>query len=162
MKRILCAVLSVPILAGCATLTKSDVETFSTQIVGNALAAPPADLRQAADKGNAGAQLSYSIVLRFGLNGTPPDADAADAYRRRALAGLHSTDTAIYVPQGRNSGYTQVVPITQPDIPPVIAQAVDTCVDALQAHRKAEDVTTQCGGPADYARLADSWTRARP
>jgi hypothetical protein len=137
------------------------VAALSVQIVEQALTQPPADLRQAADQGSASAQLSYSIVLRYGLKGSRTDVGAADAYRRQALASRGTTTTAIYVPTGKHSGHTQLISIPRYDISGGTAKATDDCVDALQAQIKPEAITNQCGGVANYIRLAGLWSGAR-
>ena len=162
MKRELCAVTAILAMSGCATMGNPQAGALSAQILEQALTQSPADLRQAADQGGAAAQLSYSIVLRYGLNGARRDAEAANAYQTRALASRGTTTTAIYVPTGKHSGHTQLISIPRYDISGAIAKAADDCADTLKAQPKAETVTTQCGGAANYVRLADLWSKAVP
>ena len=162
MKRVYWAAFAVMALSGCATVGDPRLAPLSAQIIDSALTGAPAQLQQAADQGNANAQFSYSIVLHYGLNGARQDADAAGAYRRLALASRGTTTSAIYVPSGKHSGHTQLISIPRYDITAGEAKSIDACVDTLSSRLRADLVTTQCGGPANYARLADLWAKARP
>ena len=162
MKRTLWAGLFVLALAGCATMGDPRVAALSVQVVESALTEAPVELQRAADQGQANAQLSYSIVLRYGLNGTKADADAAKAYHMLALASRGTTTTAIYVPNGKHSGHTQLVSIPRYDISGATAWAADDCVDALQTQVKAEAIGNRCGGADTYTHLAGLWAQARP
>jgi hypothetical protein len=160
--RVFAAALTGLVLAGCATMDSPRTAALSASFVEVALTHAPAELRAAADRGEAGPQLSYSIVLRYGLNGTAPNAVAADVYEKAALASRGTTTTAIYVPDGKHSGHTQLISIPRYEISAAMGRAADVCADALRSGLKADVITTQCGGPDAYLRLADLWSKAAP
>lgn len=137
------------------------VTAVSLQLVEKALTESAGPLQQLADQGQADAQFSYSIVKRYGLDGGQPDAGAADAYRKLALASHGTTTTTMYVPDGKHDSQAQQLSVPFYPISKDVAKTADECVDALAARVKAEAVTTQCGGPSDYRRLADLWSRRR-
>ncbi len=161
MKRLAFTALLALSVSACATINNPQLAALSAQIVESALTQPPAQLQQAADSGSANAQFSYSIVKKYGLNGVAVDLDAAAAYRKLALASRGTTNTAIYVPTGKHSGHTQLVSIPRYDISSLAATTVDNCTDALSSRMRPEAVTTQCGDPTTYTRLADLWVKAR-
>lgn len=161
MKRLITVIAPVFLLGGCATLGDPQAASLSAKIVETALVGTPAELQQAADNGNAPAQLSYSIVLRYGLNGVKPDAERASVYRTRATSSRGSTNTAVYLPDGKHSGHTQLISVPRYDLSESVAKATDDCAGALNARLKPDSIGDQCGGPGNYTHLSDLWAKAQ-
>jgi len=159
-------VLSGLCLAGCVSLSPTVQAQFS-QIVFAALTRSPDALQSAADAGDGHAQLSYALVLQYGLNGATPDDGQAGYYRQMATAARGSTTSAVYVPGYRKApGHTQLITMPQYDVTEREAQSAQACAELLAEGAEGRDVANKtesgvCGGPQNYARLAGLWQRAR-
>jgi hypothetical protein len=124
MKRVFAGlILSTFVLTACVTLGPEQRSRLSGTVE-IAAQLPPAEIKAAADAGDGHAQLSYSLVLRYGLNHTPTNASLADVYRGRAVASRGSTTTAIYVPAaGKMPGHTQLISVPKYDVSEVEARS---------------------------------------
>ena len=153
-------------LAGCVTLSPATQAQFSETIFA-ALTQSPDRLQASTDAGDGHAQLSYALVLQYGLNGMASDVQKADAYRQKATASRGSTASAVYMPGYKKApGHTQLITVPRYDVTELEAQSVETCTALLAAGAEGENVTDKvtsgiCGGPQNYARLASLWQHAR-
>lgn len=153
-------------LSGCATLSP-DLQARFSQSVEVALTEAPDDLRRAADTGDGHAQLSYSIVLRYGLNGEAENPISAGEYRARAVASRGTTTTAIYVPGYKKSpGHTQLIAVPHFDVGEMEARAAEHCAMLLASGATPETAASDlqagvCGGPDAYRRMQVLWIKAR-
>ncbi len=158
--------LALVTLSGCATLSPELQARYSTSVE-MALTTAPDELKAAADKGDGHAQLGYSFVLRYGLNGVPADPASADAYRARAVASRGTTTSAVYVPgYKRVPGHTQLLNVPQYDVNLTEADAAQDCAAVLAgtfakdlADKKVQSGT--CGGEAGFIRLQSLWAKAK-
>ncbi len=161
MKHAIAVLAFAAALGGCVTVMSPQMRVAFSATVDDALQKSPADLKAQADTGQARAQLSYSIVLRYGLNGTPVDVAAADHYRALAIAQRGTTTTAIYVPgYAKVPASTELVDIPVYDVPLGAAIVAEACAAALATPPgQAQDVDA-CGGADNTARLSALWKAA--
>lgn len=160
MKRPLGALVGgVALLAGCASAPSPDERAQLLAPVVLALTSSPAALRQAADAGDAEAQLSYSIVLKAGLNGSTPDLLSSIDYAKRAAAPRGTRTNAIYIPgfKGR-AGSVSLINSPVYAVSPRQLAVVNDCVAWLEGRVGSPDA---CGSHEASLDLAKAWSRAR-
>jgi hypothetical protein len=157
-------------LAGCATPSLQERQASAALYcapIDMALSRRPEELLKAATTGDAQAQLSLSIVLAQGLNGSPADAAAADVWRIKAGQPRGVRNANVYVPgTNHNPGSVMLISVPAYDVPLEQLIAIDACIAALNSppmdlsglERIARGA---CGGPENYKRLLDAWTAAR-
>jgi hypothetical protein len=159
MRRAFVCLLMVPLTA-CATLSPQ-ARVGLTNAVQAAAEEAPIDLQVRAEGKDAHAQLSYSLVLRYGLNHTPVDITKAGYYRRMAAQSRGTTTTAIYVPAaGKVAGHTQLISVPKYDVTEREAVVADECAALLDSATATPDPTA-CGDAENYARLRPLWARAK-
>lgn len=147
------------LLAGCASEPGPDERAQLLNPVVLALSSEPAMLRQAAEAGDAEAQLSYSIVLKAGLNGATPDLLSSIEYAKRASAPRGVRTNAIYIPGFR--GHAGSVSLINSPVYAVShrqLEVVNACVAWLEGRIGSADA---CGSTQTAHDLAGAWRKAR-
>lgn|GEM_PF-1491071 len=152
-------------LVGCATFTP-ELQAQNSAPVEIALTESPAELKNLADQGSAQAQLAYSFVLRYALNGESADPNEAARYRALATQSRGSTTTAVYAPGAlKMPGHTQLLTLPRYDINEAQAEMAEKCASALDKDADGGNVSAQlasgvCGGAQAFAKLKPLWARA--
>ncbi len=153
-------------LTGCVSLTP-EMQARLSGPVEEAAVSGRALLEPSAQAGNARAQLSWSLVLRYGLHGVTADADQAKLWRTRAVASRGSTTTAVWVPGYKKvPGHTQIMTLPKYDLTETEAQVAEACAALLDApgteaaRTQALDKGT-CGGAVNYEKLRPVWAAAK-
>ena len=156
--------VAVVTLAGCVTLSPQTQALLSGPVRDAALSGPAA-LEPLAQAGNAKAQLSWSLVLRYGLHGVKVDADQARLWRTRAVASRGTTTTAVWVPGFKKTpGHTQLMTLPVYDVNETQAEVAETCAALLDqpgADLQAKLDKGVCGGAGMYAQLKPLWLAAK-
>lgn len=131
-------------------------------ILRDALTSPVADIEARAEKGNARAQLSLSILYQYGLRGKPLSLVSASQWRGRALRSTTTTPITQYIP-GINGkpGRTAIINLPKSDVPGAEVAATDACAAKLNSGIPDLQATTSCGGPGVFMELSQLWASAK-
>ena len=164
--RIWILVLAAVGLAGCVSLTPERQAQWSGPVEDAAMGMP-ADLQARAAGGQAKAQLSWSLVVRYGLHGVTADVAEAQKWRTRAVASRGSQTTAVWVPGFKKTpGHTQIMQIPVYDVTETQAQVAEACAALLDAPGTDAALSAAlakgtCGGRDNYVRLGREWAVAK-
>ena len=158
------AAVAVMALAGCVTFSPQ-TQAWLSGPVRDAAISGQAVLEPMAQAGNAKAQLSWSLVLRYGLHGVKADAEQAKLWRTRAVASRGTTTTAIWVPGYKKTpGHTQLMNLPVYDVNETQAEVAEACADLLDQPGADLQVRLDkgvCGGADNYAQLRPLWLAAK-
>ncbi len=155
------------VLSGCVSLSP-ETQKFLCSAIDYALSETPDVIKNQADAGNHHAQLSYAVVLRYGLNHTPINVAEADVYRDRAIQPVRMNTNFIWI-AGSKKIPGHMMPVTTPiyEVSPLEAKVVDECLALLTAPAEPADQEARltkgiCGGADNYTRLKDNWQSVAP
>lgn len=123
-----------------------------------ALVESPSSLQVRADRGEASAQLSLSLALRYGFGGAPIDSASADALQRKATSQRGSTPITTYIAGLRGKpGRVSTIYLPRYEISPVTATHNGRCAAVIALGAQGPAAQQMCGGPESHAELRRLW-----
>jgi len=151
-------VLSVVALGACATSQQTRLASLGP--LQTALTTSPEELRARADRNDASAQLSLSLLYEYGQGGVERDPIEAYRLRKAATASRGSTPITTYI-AGLNGkpGRVSMIFVPRYDVAAFQATINVACSQALAKDDRSPEAIEACGGEANYTELAARWRR---
>ncbi|MFT4252661.1 MAG: SEL1-like repeat protein [Caulobacter sp.] len=150
--------LALDALGACAT--SQEARRASLGPLQAALTTPPETLRARADRNDASAQLSLSLLYEYGQGGVARDPIEAYRLRKAATASRGSTPITTYI-AGLNGkpGRVSMIFVPRYDVAPYQATVNVVCSQALDRDDRSPEAVEACGGEVSHAELAARWRR---
>lgn len=154
------AVLLAALVALGACASSQQARLASLGPLQTALTTSPEELRARADRNDASAQLSLSLLYEYGQGGVERDPIEAYRLRKAATASRGSTPITTYI-AGLNGkpGRVSMIFVPRYDVAPFQATINLACSQALAQDDRSPEAVGACGGEANYAELAARWRR---
>jgi hypothetical protein len=157
--------MSFMTLSACVSSRFAESLTASSgtfTILREALSTPVDDLRARADKGEARAQFSLSLIYQYGLRQVSVDLGQATSLRQKAMVSRGYTPIVQYIPGLKGKpGRTTIINLPRYDVSGFEAKLNQTCAEALNAGQDTPEAFSACGNEMAYREFKPLWAQAK-